>query len=150
MSTTLEPRKIVSLEEGGAVVDMEVYLEVELDDRVFALLVPADLDVELVEMKLVDGEDTLEPVPADTVVSLKSDIKDALKAWDVEFHFEDGEAFLRGDPDEAFFADCETVEVDTDEGESEDHDDKARQQFSDILKHSIIIQVNVVSYKPST
>ena len=36
----------------------------------FALLVPADLDVELVEMKLVDGEDTLEPVPADTVVSL--------------------------------------------------------------------------------
>ena len=121
MSTTLEPRKIVSLEEGGAVVDMEVYLEVELDDRVFALLVPADLDVELVEMKLVDGEDTLEPVPADTVVSLKSDIKDALKAWDVEFHFEDGEAFLRGDPDEAFFADCETVEVDTDEGESEDY-----------------------------
>ena len=37
-----------------------------------------------------------------------------------------------------------------DEGESKDHDDKARQQFSDILKHSIIIQINVVSYKPST
>ena len=120
MNATLEPRRIVSLEEGGTVVDMEVYLEVELDNRVFALLVPADLDVELVEMKEVDGEDTLEPISAETIDGLRTDIRDALKAWDVQFHFEEGAAFLRGDPDEAFFADCETVEVDTEDGESED------------------------------
>ena len=53
MNATLEPRRIVSLEEGGNVVDMEVYLEVELENRVFALLVPADLDVELVEMLML-------------------------------------------------------------------------------------------------
>lgn len=121
MTTTLEPRRIVSLEEGGNTVDMEVYLEVELDDRVFALLVPADLEVDLVEMTESNGEETLEPISAETIKSLRPDIRDALKAWDVEFHYEDGVPFLRGDPDEAFFADCETVEVDNDEGETEDY-----------------------------
>ena len=120
MSTTLEPRKIVILEEEDNALAMEVYLEVELDDRVFALLAPADLDIEIVETKELDGEETLEAVAPEVVKSLRGDIRDALKAWDVEFHYEDGAAFLRGDPDESFFADCETVEVDTDEGESED------------------------------
>ena len=33
MSVDLEPRRIVSLEEDGSAVDMEVYLEVEIEDH---------------------------------------------------------------------------------------------------------------------
>ena len=120
MVATLEARRLVNLEEGGTTMEMEVYLEVELDDRVFALLVPADLSVDLVEVLTSGDEETLQPVETSTIKRLKPEIRDALKAWKVEFHFEDGEAFLRGDPDEAFYADCETVEVDTEDGDSED------------------------------
>jgi hypothetical protein len=120
MSVDLEPRRIVSLEEDGNAVDMEVYLEVEIEDRVYALLVPADLSVDLVEVTSKNDEETLVPVAPETVANLNSEINEGLKAWRVNFLVEDGEAILRGDPDEAFYADCETVEVDTEDGESED------------------------------
>lgn len=120
MSADLEPRRIVSLEEDGTAMDMEVYLEVEIEDHVYALLVPADLSVDLVEVTTKDDEETLVPVESEVIASLSSEINDGLKAWRVNFLYEDGEAILRGDPDEAFYADCETVEVDTEDGESED------------------------------
>ena len=120
MNASLEPRRLVNLEEGGTSLEMEVYMEVELEGRVFALLVPADLSVDLVQVNSVEDGEILQPVDSGTLVSLKSEIREALKAWNVEFHFEDGEAFLRGDPDEEFYADCETVEVDTEDGDSEE------------------------------
>ena len=99
---------------------MEVYLEVEIDDHVYALLVPADLSVDLVKVTENNGEESLEPVESKVIEGLTSDINDALKAWQMKFLLQDGEAILRGDPDEAFYADCETVEVDTEDGDSED------------------------------
>ena len=120
MSTDLEPRRIVALREDETSIDMEVYLEVEIDDHVYALLVPADLSVDLVKVTESDGEESLEPVDVKVVEALASDINDALKAWQMKFLLQDGEAILRGDPDEAFYADCETVEVDTEDGDSED------------------------------
>ena len=120
MSKDLEPRRLVTLREDEASVEMEVYLEVEIDDHVYALLVPADLSVDLVKVTEANGEESLEPVEMDVIQSLTSDINDALKAWQMKFMLKDGEAILRGDPDEAFYADCETVEVDTEDGDSED------------------------------
>ena len=120
MSTDLEPRRIVALREDDTSIDMEVYLEVEIDDHVYALLVPADLSVDLVKVTENNGEESLEPVESKVIEGLTSDINDALKAWQMKFLLQDGEAILRGDPDEAFYADCETVEVDTEDGDSED------------------------------
>ena len=50
------------LEEGGNTADMEV-IRSKLDDRVFALLVPADLEVDLVLGTESNGEERSSPSP---------------------------------------------------------------------------------------
>ena len=57
MTDNLEPRRIVHLVEDESGTEMEVYLEVDLDERTFGLLVPTDLAIDVVEVVDEDGEE---------------------------------------------------------------------------------------------
>ena len=120
MTDNLEPRRIVHLVEDESGTEMEVYLEVDLDERTFGLLVPTDLAIDVVEVVDEDGEEMLRPLEVKEQKGLRGEINEALKAWDLKFFIEDGAGVLRGDPDEEFYNDCETVELEIGEGETEE------------------------------
>lgn len=117
MAETL-PRRVVTLvdEATGDRLEMEVYLELEVDDRDYALLVPVDLAVEVYRTVDADGDDLLEPVEPEELAGLRKHVTDALKGWKVKAEIRGAEMYLVGDPPDDFFEDCEMIEVDTDEG----------------------------------
>lgn len=121
--STLAPRRVVTLfdEESGDKMEMEIYLELSLegDPRVYALLVPLDMPVEVYETRVVDGADVLDPVEPKALGDLRKHVTEALRQWEIKAAVRGGEMFLVGDPPESFYADCESIEVDTDEGSEE-------------------------------
>lgn len=111
------PRRVVNLvDESGEKIPMEVYLEVDVEDRNYALLIPVDLPVEVYRTIDEDGVDALDPVEHEELAGLRKHIADALKQWKIKVDLRSDGLYLVGDPPDDFFEDCETIEVDTDEG----------------------------------
>lgn len=112
------PRRVVTFidDETDAQIPMEVYLEVDVEDHNYALLIPVDVPVEVYRTVDEDGADALDPVEADELAELRKHVSDALKQWKIKVEIRGDVMYLVGDPPDDFFEDCEMIEVDTDEG----------------------------------
>lgn len=121
MAEPLAPRRVVTLidEATGDRIPMEVYLELDVDDRNYALLVPVDLEVEVYRTVDEGGTDVLDPVETEELTGLRKHVTDALKQWKLKAEIRGGEMYIVGETPDDFFEDCEMIEVDTDEGPEE-------------------------------
>ena len=85
MTDNLEPRRIVHLVEDESGTEMEVYLEVDLDERTFGLLVPTDLAIDVVEVVDEDGDEMLRPLEVNEQKELRSEmLSDMLTAHGID------------------------------------------------------------------
>ena len=119
MESELAPRRVVNLIEDDNSTEMEVYLEVEMEGQVFALLIPLDLPVHVVRELETEEQAALEPVEAEALPAMRKHIADALKPMGISAELHGDEMFLVGDPPDDFFEDCEMIEVRTEEDEEE-------------------------------
>ena len=113
----LLPRRVVPLidPDTGKEIPMEVFLEVDVDMRVYALLTPAEWEVEVVRA----SDESIEAVEPSELPGLKKHIAEGLAQWGITVHLQDDQLFLKGDPPEAFFDECDSIDVNTEDGEEE-------------------------------
>ncbi|MCA9542338.1 MAG: DUF3727 domain-containing protein [Myxococcales bacterium] len=119
----LAPRRLVTYtdSETGDETTMEVYLELEVEGRTYALLIPLHLPVEIVRAVGKDL-DEIEPMDPSEIKGLKKLLDEALARWGVHAEIEGEEIMLVGDPPDEFYDDCDTVlEIDTDDDETEEY-----------------------------
>jgi len=119
MSEDIAPRRLIWLDdpETGASMEMEVYLEMEVDGLIYALLVPMDLPAFV--YRQADAEGGFELVEGKALTQLRKHVGDALKDWSIKAELRDGDLWLVGDPPDAFFEDCEGIEAETEDGPEE-------------------------------
>lgn len=119
MSDDIAPRRLIWLDdaETGASMEMEVYLEMEVDGLLYALLVPMDLPAFV--YRQADDEGAFELVEGKALGRLRKHVGDALKDWGVGAELRDGDLWLVGDPPDDFFEDCEGIEAETEDGPEE-------------------------------
>jgi hypothetical protein len=116
-----QPRPLVPYidPDTGEEIKMELFLKVDHQARVYALLTPAEWAIDVVrEVTDPDGELSLEPVESERLPGLRKDIQSALSQYNLKVHLHDDQLFLAGDPPEEFF-DVETIEAEDDEDELE-------------------------------
>lgn len=115
----IAPRRLIWLDdpETDASMEMEVYLEMEVDGLLYALLVPMDLPAFV--YRQIDADGGFELVEGAELKGLRKHIGDALKDWGVQARLKDGDLWLVGDPPDDFFEDCEGIEAETEEGPEE-------------------------------
>ena len=116
----ISERRIVTVQGDSEATQMEVYLEVEVDDKSYGLLIPLDLPVHLVHAFEDNGTDVLEPVDDETALSLKGEVNSAVREWGLKSEARPDGLYLVGDPDDDFIEDCDLIEVRTDDGEEEE------------------------------
>ena len=63
---------------------------------------PTDLAIDVVEVVDEDGDEMLRPLEVKEQKELRSEINEALKAWDLKFFIEDGAGVLRAIPTKNF------------------------------------------------
>ncbi len=107
-SSDLEPRRVVTLydEETSEQTIMEVYIELEIDDREYALLFPVDIPTDL--LRIVE-KDQLEPVDDVELPGLIKDVNSYFRGKGLKASLQDGAVVLKGEPPEDFFDDCEIL-----------------------------------------
>lgn len=107
-SPDLEPRRVVLLydEETGERTQMEVYIELNGEDREYALLFPVDISTDLLR---VVGTDQLEPVADVELPGLLKEVNRFFKDQGLKATLQDGAVILKGEPSEDFFDDCEII-----------------------------------------
>lgn len=121
MSEELAPRRTVVVEDADQSTEMEVYLEVEVDQHVYGLLIPLDLPVNLVKTFQEQDTDVLDPVDPETAVALSKELNTALRPWGLKSESRDEGLYLVGEPNDEFLDDCDVIEVRTDDGEEEEY-----------------------------
>lgn len=121
MSSDLGERRIVTMTGDGEPTQMEVYLELDVEDKAYGLLIPMDLPVHLVRTFQETGSDVLDPVDADVTTSLTKELDAALRPYGLKSENRDGDLFLIGDPNDEFFDDPDVIEVSSDDGEEEEY-----------------------------
>jgi len=107
-STELEPRRVVTLydEDTGEKTLMEVYIELEIETREYALLFPVDIPTDL--LRVVE-KDQLEPVDDVELPALIKDVNSYFRGNGLKAKLQDGAVVLKGEPPEDFFDDCEII-----------------------------------------
>jgi len=121
--TEPDPKRIVPLVDAKTQEElaMEVFIELELEDRSFALLTPAEAVVNI--LRVVPGEteddETLEEMEPTEFQSLRGLFERQLKEWNCQIEVRADEFLLHGDPPEEFYEDCEIFGVETEDGEEE-------------------------------
>ena len=121
MSNEIAERRIVTMTGDGEPNQMEVYLELDVDNRAYGLLIPMDLPVHLVRTFQEMGSDVLDPVPADVAASLRGELDNSLRPYGLKSENRDGNLFLIGEPEDEFFDDPDVIEVRSDDGEEEEY-----------------------------
>lgn len=116
MSEELAPAKVVEVtdDETGERIPMQVYVELEIDGRLYALLIPEAPVVNILRLEKGE-EDEIFDLPPESFAQLKKDINAALKDYGVEVKYAHGEYLLVGDPAEALYTDCGELTLDEDE-----------------------------------
>ena len=117
----ISERRVVTVQGDSEATQMEVYLEVEVDDKSYGLLIPLDLPVHLVHAFEDNGADVLEPVDDETALSLRGEVNSAVREWGLKSEARPDGLYLVGDPDDDFIEDCDLIEVRTDDGEEEEY-----------------------------
>ena len=121
----LAERRIVQVrdEESDEAMDMEVFLELDHDDRTYALITSPVPTVVLFEVDSEGDEEageTLNEADDDTFAALRSDINDFLKQWNVTIQRVGSELRLSDELPEEVYADSPPLEIEA--GEDEDPD----------------------------
>ena len=121
MSDDLLPRRLVTLGDGDEAVEMEVYVELDVEGRSYALLISTEIPVHVVRTIVSDDEDMLDPVADEDIEALRKSLDDALKPWGVRLAVGGDELRIVGDPSEDFLDDCSLIQVRSDDGEEDDY-----------------------------
>ncbi len=121
----LAERRIVQVrdEEGTEPMDMEVFLELDHEDRTYALITSPVPTVVLFEVDSQGDEDAgeaLNEADDDTFVALKNDINDFLKQWNVSISQVGTELRLSDELPEEVYADSPMLEIDSGEDDEPD------------------------------
>lgn len=117
----LDPPRIVYLldEDSKDRLETEVFIEIEMDGKTYALLTPTAPVVTVMRSIGDPEEGELEELELEEFGALKKHFVKALEPYNVTIIEEGGELLLQGDPDEDFFTDCEVLDVETDNGDDE-------------------------------
>ncbi|MBV71326.1 MAG: hypothetical protein CMH52_08245 [Myxococcales bacterium] len=116
-----DQNRIVTVNGDGEPTQMEVYLELDVDERAYGLLIPLDFPIHLVETSQENGADVLEPVDEATVQKLRGELNSAIRDWGLKSESRPDGLFLVGEPDDEFLEDCDFIGVRTDDGEEEEY-----------------------------
>ncbi len=123
----LYPEKVVQLtpDASGEQIPMQVYLEVDQDGRVYALLTPQDPLVLVLRATHLQNETdeeggTLEELEVEEFGPLAKEINHVLKEWGVKIEVRSEEYVLVGEANEGLYEDCEILPVVV-EGEEEEY-----------------------------
>jgi hypothetical protein len=121
MSFELSERRIVTMTGDGEPTKMEVYLELDVDDHSYGLLIPMDLPVHLVRAIKEGDSDVLDPVDAKEAQGLLGELNNAIRDWGMKGEAREDGIFLVGDPNDEFLEDCDIIEVRADDDEEEEY-----------------------------
>jgi hypothetical protein len=121
MSFELSERRIVTMTGDGEPTKMEVYLELDVDDHSYGLLIPMDLPVHLVRAIKEGDSDVLDPVDAKEAQGLLGELNNAIRDWGMKGEAREDGIFLVGDPNDEFLEDCDIIEVHADDDEEEEY-----------------------------
>lgn len=119
----LEEARVVHLHDADtdSTLETEVFIEIELDDKVYALLTPTKPVITV--MRATEGDDDedgeLEELELEEFAALREHFVKALAPFGVTIVEEGGELLLEGETDEEFYEDCEVLDVETDNGDDE-------------------------------
>jgi hypothetical protein len=119
MSEELLPRRLVKYGDGDSAVDMEVYIELEVDGRSYALLFSTEIPVHVVRTVNDEGEDMLDPISDEELIAIQRELDDSLKPWGVRLALGADEVRLVGEPSEDFLDDCAHIQVRSEDGDEE-------------------------------
>lgn len=105
MSEELPERLVQMLDdESGESLTMQVAIEIEYDDKTYALLVPVDT---LVMVLAEDGEDELSEVEPEAFDAIAKHLNDALADWGLSVERRANEVLLVGEEPDDLYEDCE-------------------------------------------
>ncbi len=117
MSEELAPPKVVHLadEETGDTIGMQIFVEMEIDGRIYALVTPEAPVVTVLRLER-DGEDEeIYDLPPEEFGALQSDINAALKPYSVCVDVVGDEYMLVGEAPDSLYEDCGELTLDEDE-----------------------------------
>ena len=119
MNDELAPQKIVTVDIDGAPIEMQVYLDLEVEGTEYGLVFPFDLPILIVTNTEDDDGEYLEAVDLEATKALKTSLFEATRQWGVKPEFRGDELYLVGDYPEEFLDDCDVIEVDVEDGAEE-------------------------------
>ncbi len=117
MSEELAPAKLVQVadDETGEMIPMQVYIELEIDGDLYALLIPEAPVVTILRLEKDGDDEEIFDLPPEAFEEIKKDINAALKDYGVMVRYAHGEYLLVGDPVEALYTDCGELTLDEDD-----------------------------------
>ncbi len=117
MSEELAPRKVVQLadDETGDTIPMEIFIELEIEGRLYALVTPEAPIVTVLRMEKSGDEEEIFDLPLEEFAKLQKDINAALKPYGVEVQVIGEEYALVGEAPDALYEDCGELTLDEDE-----------------------------------
>ncbi len=122
MTDDILPRRLVSYRDGEKAAEMEVYLDLDIEGRTYALLVPADMELHVVRASFEDEDSPqFEKLADGELAGLQKNLDDAFKAWKLKTRIEDNRIYLVGEPTEDFYDDYPIVQVKDEDNEEEDY-----------------------------
>jgi hypothetical protein len=116
----LEPVRIVTLhDDSGAHLSVEVVVEIEQGDDTYVLLTPSEPIVMILREDTTNDDAPLESLDPGDFKSIAKNIQDALIQHNVRVEVKSDEFVLVGEPNESFYADCDVMELEEEDGPGE-------------------------------
>jgi hypothetical protein len=116
----LEPLRIVELiDESGTTMPVEVVVEVEINENLYALFTPANPLIYILCEDLKDEDAPLEQLEPTDFEGISKNIQTALFDYGLKVEIQADEFVLIGEPNESFYEQSELMEVEGDDGVQE-------------------------------
>ncbi len=121
MSEEMQDLRIVALvdEMTGESLKMQIFMEIEVDNKMLALLTPHEAVVNILHTKADDDDAELAELEPSDFPKVAKDVQKALAEWTCKIEVRADEFILLGDPPQEFYDDVETIEVETEDGDDE-------------------------------
>jgi uncharacterized protein YrzB (UPF0473 family) len=117
---SLEPARMVQLiDERGDSMLVQVVVEVEINDNLYALLTPANPVIDILKADKSDEDAPFEQVEPKEFSSIAKNIQDALARYQLKLEIQADEFVLMGEADESFYEDSEVISLESDDEDKE-------------------------------
>lgn len=116
----LEPVRIVKLiDDQGQHLPVEVVVEIEHENSTYVLLTPSEPVVMILKENTTDDDAPLESLAPSDFLEVQKHIQDALIEHNVKIEVKSDEFILTGEPSESFYAECDMMELEEEDGAGE-------------------------------